>query len=1085
MLSAGRQLVELSGETLALRNLFLILLFIAQTPAWPHDYRLWNANCPGAEWNIMCRGCCEYDQIRCKCPAQGTLVGYSVPCCRNAINECDPCIIHPGCSIFENCKRCNNGTWGAKDDFFIKGKYCTECRPGWSGGDCMKCGGVIQKSHGHIVVESYPTNARCEWILQVDPELTVEIRFMMLSLEYDHSCRYDFVEVRDGEDLNSRVIGRYCGNQRPPPIRSSGNFLHILFVSDGYKNFDGFFAIFQEASACSSSPCLHDGTCILDSAHSYRCACLAGYTGRRCENVVMCETPPVPAHGAAEGGHLHLGGRVTFRCDPGFSLQGPRSATCGLNGSWSTPPPLCVPRERTCGVPEKPAHGDHFLVYGPEDVAIAVQYLCYRPYVLRGASQRTCLPNSTWSGTAPTCVTALDPDAGLEKEAEKEKEKEREKEREKDKDADEDMNRVEGKDNERSKGSDGGKDTGKVTVAAGGKDTGKATTAAGGKDVNTAESAEKEKVTDKSPDPGTTKATGKLTDTGGAKDIDKSPDTGGITVTAAGKDTGTAVGKDTGRITVGSKDTGVTVETVRDKDTGVTVETVRDKDTGRGVESTGTGRGSDPGGDKQTGQETEGDNQSISEAERTRCPSPPRLYNGYHTVVLGSGREPDRAEFFCNNSHALSGSAVRTCLLNGTWSGEQPLCIRACREPKVSELVRQRVLPPQVPYRKTPVHKFYSSQSLGKRMGLSSPTMAPAALPPLAPGFHHLYTHIEYQCASPFYHHTGSPRRTCLKTGKWSGRHVSCSPVCGKLPGFESESLAQTRWPWHAAIYRRSPADPASKPDKMAGGLGKAKAGEEEGGEEEDGGAAWQLVCSGALVNQRSVVVAAHCVTQLGKLLPVAPGNIKVVMGKHYRSDDRETKNLQHLRVSSVLVHPNYDPLMLDSDLAVLKLLDKARIGERVLPVCLPLRQGGEVIAQQAYVVGWSILPDARGETGAADAETARAGLIQLGDVVDCEQQYAQQGAPVSITDNMLCGRQHPRGPSNICPGDTGGIALLPPPASFSAPVFSEGQEGGGVVWRLLGVVSHGYEQHGCSPDLYTVYTRTANFKDWIEASMK
>lgn len=42
-----------------------------------------------------------------------------------------------GCSIFENCKRCNNGTWGPRDDFFITGKYCAECRPGWSGGDCM------------------------------------------------------------------------------------------------------------------------------------------------------------------------------------------------------------------------------------------------------------------------------------------------------------------------------------------------------------------------------------------------------------------------------------------------------------------------------------------------------------------------------------------------------------------------------------------------------------------------------------------------------------------------------------------------------------------------------------------------------------------------------------------------------------------------------------------------------------------------------------------------------------------------------------------------------------------------------------
>lgn len=52
----------------------------------------------------MCRGCCEYDVIRCKCPLQGTPVGYAVPCCRNAINECDPCIIHPGiwCGLEKN-----------------------------------------------------------------------------------------------------------------------------------------------------------------------------------------------------------------------------------------------------------------------------------------------------------------------------------------------------------------------------------------------------------------------------------------------------------------------------------------------------------------------------------------------------------------------------------------------------------------------------------------------------------------------------------------------------------------------------------------------------------------------------------------------------------------------------------------------------------------------------------------------------------------------------------------------------------------------------------------------------------------------
>lgn len=77
--------------------------------------------------------------------------------------------------------------------------------------------------------------------------------------------------------------------------------------------------------------------------------------------------------------------------------------------------------------------------------------------------------------------------------------------------------------------------------------------------------------------------------------------------------------------------------------------------------------------------------------------------------------------------------------------------------------------------RKTPVHKLYST-AVGRQIQSDAPTKMPPVPSQLAVGFHHLYTHIEYDCASPFYHHNGSPRRTCLKTGKWSGRHVSCSP---------------------------------------------------------------------------------------------------------------------------------------------------------------------------------------------------------------------------------------------------------------------------------------------------------------------
>ena len=86
-----------------------------------------------------------------------------------------------------------------------------------------------------------------------------------------------------------------------------------------------------------------------------------------------------------------------------------------------------------------------------------------------------------------------------------------------------------------------------------------------------------------------------------------------------------------------------------------------------------------------------------------------------------------------------------------------------------------------------------------------------------------------------------------------------------------------------------------TKADSLAGSLKK------DGGEGADNlnqATDWQLVCSGALVNQRSVVVAAHCVTDLGKVYPLDSAKIKVVVGKHYRDDRRESKGLQHLRVS-------------------------------------------------------------------------------------------------------------------------------------------------------------------------------------------
>ncbi|XP_033997161.1 inactive serine protease PAMR1 isoform X2 [Trematomus bernacchii] len=1126
------------------------------------DYRYLYNHCPGPEWNVMCRGCCEYDVIRCKCPIQGTPVGYAVPCCRNAINECDPCIIHPGCSIFENCKRCNNGTWGPRDDFFITGKYCAECRPGWSGGDCMKCGGVIRKRQGHLVLESYPNNARCEWTIQVDRPFTIELRFMMMSLEFHHSCHYDYVEVRDGDSINSRVIARFCGNNRPVPVHSSGNSLHILFVSDGYKNFDGFFATFQESSACSSSPCLHDGTCILDSSYTYHCACLAGYTGKRCENVVGCRRPPVPTHGSTEGLFHHSGTRITFRCDPGFELRGFRTAICLRDGTWSAPAPQCVPVERVCTLPPKPKHGDHFLVYGPNDVLIALQYMCYQPYELSGGSQRTCLPNNTWSGTPPVCTQVNNTLTEAEKDTDKTKDTGQGQET----DSDKDISKTTEKGQENTTGvkeSVGGGDintghenttavdskdkyTGTIpekTVSVGGNEgeleethTGVETPTGGSKDkvdsespdnsLNTVENKEPEvgkPPEKKEGDPKTNLETDiteiiivkndkgqqekerKEEQVNGKADQDK---VGPNDVIAEGDNRVEIIELETTKNNTGIRDTKDTQEknnTIDSPELGKKILPTRinitqytlyrggGEESGKQNEKTtvkeekterfSTGKTKEELEREEKEKEKEKEvNQSFPEKS---CPPLPRLYHGYHQLV--PGMESETVEFFCNHSYALNGDARRTCGPDGTWSGKQSLCVRACREPKVSELVKQRVLPPQATSRKTPVHKLYSS-GLSSLFQSDDPTKAPSVQSQLPEGFHHLYSHIEYECVSAFYHHSGSSRRTCLKTGKWSGRHVSCSPVCGKHLTFDPERPAEAHWPWLAAIYRRSTNRAETKVTKAGGQAGSLKGNGGAGPGSYSQPSDWQLVCSGALVNQKRVVVAAHCVTELGKVYPLDAAKIKVVVGKQYRDDHRESKGLQHLRVASIAVHPNYDPNILDSDMAVVKLLDKARIGEKVLPLCLSESQGEEASSEQGLVTGWSPLPD----PSLGPDEKARVGLVHLADIVPCEQQYARNGVPVGVTDNMLCASQKPDyEPSNICPSDTGGILVLPalsenPASSRQNPSLSTQVQGGGKgLWRLLGLVSFGYDQGECNPDLYTVYTRVANFKDWIESNMK
>lgn len=119
-----------------------------------------------------------------------------------------------------------------------------------------------------------------------------------------------------------------------------------------------------------------------------------------------------------------------------------------------------------------------------------------------------------------------------------------------------------------------------------------------------------------------------------------------------------------------------------------------------------------------------------------------------------------------------------------------------------------------------------------------------------------------------------------------------CSPstVCGKFDTFSSHNLSDTEWPWHAAVYIRSPPDRAASSTHRSQGMSAAD--QREVSEEST---FWYLACSGALLSQRSVLVAAQCVVDKDKRT-LHPAHVKVVTGVRY-----QLKSQRHLRVKHII----------------------------------------------------------------------------------------------------------------------------------------------------------------------------------------
>ncbi|KAL8589328.1 hypothetical protein ACOMHN_052331 [Nucella lapillus] len=205
--------------------------------------------------------------------------------------------------------------------------------------------------------------------------------------------------------------------------------------------------------------------------------------------------------------------------------------------------------------------------------------------------------------------------------------------------------------------------------------------------------------------------------------------------------------------------------------------------------------------------------------------------------------------------------------------------------------------------------------------------------------------------------------------------------------------------------------------------------------------------CAGVLVDDDTVVTAAHCVAG------VDTGTIRVVLGDYDLSAFDQEQEV--VGVSRQIIPSTFRRGTRGNDFAVLKLSRRVRFTDRKLPACLYDPTLPLLHPPQCYVAGWGV-----SESGLGGP--LRAMNVQLLDSATCQQQMsAIQGGAVTMPQDIVCTANPPFSPSDGCLYDDGDMLVCRD---------IRGR------WSLIGVMS----EYSCGRALPSLFTDVRRYTDVI-----
>ncbi|MBN3307458.1 TSG6 protein, partial [Amia calva] len=119
----------------------------------------------------------------------------------------------------------------------------------------MACGGVLNGLEGEFQSpgfgHSYQSDMDCTWEISAPAGHLILLTFQSFVLEEHRSCKYDSVTVFDGRKAEEQELGRFCGSELPPLLRSTSSSMIVQMKSDSSLQLDGFSAHFRSIKSPS------------------------------------------------------------------------------------------------------------------------------------------------------------------------------------------------------------------------------------------------------------------------------------------------------------------------------------------------------------------------------------------------------------------------------------------------------------------------------------------------------------------------------------------------------------------------------------------------------------------------------------------------------------------------------------------------------------------------------------------------------------------------------------------------------------------------------------------------------------------